>query len=468
MIDWLQLGVVGLFFAAMLVIGFLSSRKQKTAADFFVGGRKFGLLTVTATQIASAFGGGMMVAHVGIGYQWGFSEFAYIGLIVPAGVLLLAWLAADWLREQSFYTTSDWMCAQYGESKALRATSSIVASLVTFGWWVSQPIAAGKVLNALTGIPLEWGIILAAIVVVIYTMTGGIIAVAYTDVAQLGLMIFALFVMLPIVVTAAGGLDTIFATVPEENLTLFAAGEDVVWGWVMAVLPGQMVLQIYHQRIYSAKSVKVAKQGLYNLAFSCVLAGLWASLLGMAVFTLNPDLPDKEQAMMWAIMEFLPQGVALLVLAAVAAAIVSTADSALHSASASITRDFYQVLFKPNASDEDVLRFSKICIVILGVLGVIIGLYVPVVFKVLVMGYTLTSAGLLFPLFLGRIWSGATGLGALCGMVAGVSSVLLFTFIPDLEALLPPIAAGLIASFMVMVTVSLVKPHKLTSSTQPD
>ena len=67
MIDWLQLGVVGLFFAAMLVIGFLSSRKQKTAADFFVGGRKFGLLTVTATQIASAFGGGMMVAHVGIG-----------------------------------------------------------------------------------------------------------------------------------------------------------------------------------------------------------------------------------------------------------------------------------------------------------------------------------------------------------------------------------------------------------------
>ena len=454
-INWLLLSIISLFFAGMLLIGFWASGRQKTASDFYVGGRNFGLLTVTATQVASAFGGGMMIAHVGIGYQWGFSEFAYVGIAIPAGVILLAVLAAGWLRRQNFYTTSDWMCARYGESKALRSVSSIAASLVTFGWWVSQPVAAGKVLNALTGIPLEWGIILAAAVVIIYTLSGGIIAVAYTDVAQLGLMLFALLVMLPLAISAAGGFDTIFNTVPEENLSLFAAGEDVVWGWILAVLPGQMVLQIYHQRIYSAKSEKIAKQGLYNLAFSCVLAGLWASLLGMAIYTLNPGLEDKEQAMMWAIMVFLPEALAILVLAAVVAAIVSTADSALHSVSASITRDFYQSIFKPGATDRDILAFSKICIVVLGVAGVVIGLYVPFVFKVLVMGYTLTSAGLLFPLFLGRLWRGATGAGAIAGVVSGIGTVLIFNFVPVMAEVMPAIAAGLIASLVFMVLVSL-------------
>ena len=88
-IDWILLGVLGLFFAGMLVIGAWASRLQKTAADFYVGGRRFGTLTVTATQMASAFGGGMMVAHVGLGYAYGMAEMVYL-LALSAGVVLLA------------------------------------------------------------------------------------------------------------------------------------------------------------------------------------------------------------------------------------------------------------------------------------------------------------------------------------------------------------------------------------------
>lgn len=454
-LNWVLLSVIGLFFVAMIAVGCWASRKQKTAADFYVGGSKFGLLTVTATQIASAFGGGMMIAHVGIGYQWGFSEFAYTGLAIPVGVMLLALFAARWLRQQNFYTTTDWMCHQYGESKRLRAITSVVASLVTFGWWVSQPIAAGKIMNLLTGLPLEWGIVIAAVVVIIYTMTGGIIAVAYTDVAQLGLMLFALVILLPLVVSAAGGFETVFNTVPEAHLSLFGAGDAVVWGWILAVLPGQMVLQTYHQRIYAAKSDKVANQGLYNLAIASVLAGLWASLLGMAIYTLNPGIEDGEQAMMWAVVEVLPGAVSILVLAAIIAAIVSTADSALHSVSASITRDFYQSIFRPQATDDDVLRFSKRCIVAIGVIGILIGLYIPSVLDALLMGYSLTSAGLLFPLFLGRFWQRANAAGAIAGMVGGVGVTILFAVVDGLSSVIPPIGAGLIASLLAMVVVSL-------------
>ena len=82
-------------------------------------------------------------------------------LIVGAFVLL-ATLVAGWLRRQDFYTTTDWMVHQYGESSALRAVTSVTAMLVSMGWWVSQPIAAGKVMHALTGLPLEAGILVSA------------------------------------------------------------------------------------------------------------------------------------------------------------------------------------------------------------------------------------------------------------------------------------------------------------------
>lgn len=464
-INWVLLGVICLFLGGMIAIGMFASRKQKTAADFYVGGRKFNTLTITATQIASGFGGGLMIAHVGIGYQWGFSEFIYTGIALPIGVLALAMLVAGWLRKQDFYTTTDWMCHQYGESTSLRAITSITASLVSLGWWVAQPIAAGKVIAVLTGLPVEAGIILSAVVVIIYTMYGGIIAVAYTDVAQLGLMILALLIVLPMAISKAGGLQNIFATVPSENLGFFAAGNDVVWGWILAVLPAQLVVQTYHQRIYAAKSEKVARQGLYNLAISGVIAGIWASLLGMAIYTINSGLEDREFAMMWLVTDMLPEVMAVLVIAAIVAAIVSTADSALHTTSAGFTRDFYQSIFNPKATDAQILRFSKYCILTLGIIGVIIGLYFPDVLNALLMGYTLTTAGLLFPLYLGKFWKRINAAGAISGMLAGIITAIIFSLGLSDSLGIPAVAAGLVASFIATVGVSLVtKPSVVTQT----
>ncbi|MBT3219018.1 MAG: sodium:solute symporter family protein [Proteobacteria bacterium] len=454
-VDWPLLLVLCLFLVGMLLIGAWASRKQKTAADFYVGGRTFGTLTVTATQMASAFGGGLMVAHVGLGYAYGLADLAYL-VALAAGVFLLAIFVADWLRRQDFYTTTDWMVAQYGDSKSLRATTSVVVMLVTMGWWVSQPIAAGKVLHALTGMPEGWGIVLAASVVIVYTMAGGIIAVAYTDLAQLGLMIFGMVVLLPIAVSRAGGFEEIFNAVPAQNLTIWAPGKAVVWGWILAVLPGQMVLQVYHQRIYAARTAKVARRALFILSASCVIAGIWASLLGMAIYTIKPDLDDKDMAMTWSVMNLMPRGVALLVVGAIVAAIISTADSALHSTAASITRDLYHGIFRPEASDDDILRFSRRCIVVVGIVGLVIGLWVPFIIKVLVLGYTLTASGMLFPLFLGWFWRGANRAGAIAGMVMGVLVAALLSCPPLTELGIPAVGPGLLASLLAMVVVSLI------------
>ena len=449
--------LIALLLGGMLAIGWFASRKQKTAEDFFVGGRRFGLFVSSATQIAATFGGGVMLAQVGIGYRWGFAVMVYSSIAAPIGVFLLARYFARWLRSQNFYTTTDWMCHQYGESKVLRGLTSSVVSLYAVAAAVAQPIAAGKILSVTTGLPFEFCLIFAAVVVIIYTTAGGIVAVAYTDVAQLCLMVLLILGLLPLAISEAGGFAHIFATVPPKNLTIFAPGNDVLLAWLLAVLPATMVKQTYHLRIFGATNEQVAARGLYNLALAGCFIGLWAALMGMAIYTINPSLADQEHATVWLIQHLLPPWMMVIVLAAMVAAIAAAADSALHSFSSSFTRDIYQMILKPNASDRDLRRVSQLSVVVIGVIGIFIAIAVPVVLDALLLGYSLTAAGLFFPLILGRFWKGATQAGAIAGIVAGVAFTILFHVVGGLKEIMPAVVAGLLASLIALVAVSKLK-----------
>jgi solute:Na+ symporter, SSS family len=448
------ISLIGLLLSGMLAIGWFASRKQKTAEDFFIGGRRFGLFVSSATQIAATFGGGVMLAQVGIGYRWGFAVMVYSSIAAPIGVFLLARYFARWLRSQNFYTTTDWMCQQYGESRLLRGLTSSVVSLYAVAAAVAQPIAAGKILSVTTGLPFEFCLIFAAVVVIIYTTAGGIVAVAYTDVAQLCLMVLLILGLLPLAVIEAGGFANIFASVPPKNLTIFAPGNDMLLAWLLAVLPATMVKQTYHLRIFGATSEQVAARGLYNLALAGCFIGVWAALMGMAIYTINPSLADQEHATVWLIQHLLPPWLMVIVLAAMVAAIAAAADSALHSFSSSFTRDIYQMLLKPNASDRDLRRVSQLSVVVIGVIGIFIAIAVPVVLDALLLGYSLTAAGLFFPLILGRFWKGATQAGAIAAIVSGVVFTVLFHVVAELKEIMPAVMAGLLASLIALVVVS--------------
>lgn len=452
--------LIGLLLGGMLAIGWFASRKQKTAEDFFIGGRRFGLFISSATQIAATFGGGVMLAQVGIGYRWGFAVMVYSSIAAPLGVFLLAYFFARWLRRQNFYTTTDWMCHQYGESRWLRGLTSSVVSLYAVAAAVAQPIAAGKILSVTTGLPFELCLVLAAVVVIIYTTLGGIVAVAYTDVAQMFVMVLLIVVLLPLAVIEAGGFDKIFAAVPPQNLTLFAPGNDVLLAWLLAVLPATMVKQTYHLRIFGAKNEQIAARGLYNLALAGCLVGVWAALLGMAIYSINPSLADPEHATVWVIHNLLPPWLMVIVLAAMVAAIAAAADSALHSFSSSFTRDIYQMLLKPDASDRQLRRVSQMSVVVIGLVGILIAIALPVVLDALLLGYSLTAAGLFFPLVVGRFWKGGTHAGAIAGIVAGVAFTVLFNLVDGLDDYMPAVAAGLLASLIALVVVS--KLHRWT------
>jgi Na+/proline symporter len=329
---------------------------------------------------------------------------------------------------------------------------------------VAQPIAAGKILSVTTGLPFEVCLILSAVIIIITTTVGGIVAVAYSDVAQLCVKVLLMAGLLPLAIVAAGGLARVFASVPAQNLTISAPGSNVLLGWVLAIVPATMVKQAYHLRIFSARTERIAARGLYNLAIAGCLVGVWAALMGMAIYTINPSLEDPEHATVWLIRHQLPPWLVVIVLAAMIASIAAAAGSALHSFSSSITRDVYQMLLKPEASDRQLRRVSQISVVAVGIIGIAIAIARPVILDALLLGYSLTAAGLFFPLILGRFWKQATHAGAIAGILAGVSFTILFNIVPGLAHYMPAVAAGLLASLIALVVVSKVQRRTTTAA----
>lgn len=452
--------LVALLLLGLLTMGLWVSRKARSSDDFMVGGRRFGLLISTATQIAATFGGGVMLAQVGIAYQWGFAVLVYSSIAAPLGVFLLAKFFAPWLRRQNFYTTADWMCHRYGESSLLRGLTSAVVSLYAVAVSVAQPIAAGKILSVATGLPFEACLIAAALIVIIITMAGGIVAVAYTDIAQFCVKMALIFGLLPLAISKAGGLPQVFDLVPSESLTMTGPGTHVLLGWLLAVLPATMVKQTYHLRIFSARTEKIAAGGLYNLAIASALVGVWAALVGMSIYAMNPGIEDPEHATVWLIQNQLPPWLATVALAAMIASIAAAGDSALHSVSTCVTRDIYQMLLKPNASDRQLRVVSQISVVVIGLIGIGIAIAVPVVLEALLLGYSLTAAGLFFPLIFGSWWKRATRAGAIASVFSGVSVTVLFNVVPSLSEYVPAVVAGLLASLSALVLVSTVGGQK--------
>jgi Na+/proline symporter len=190
------------------------------------------------------------------------------------------------------------------------------------------------------------------------------------------------------------------------------------------------------------------------MAISSAVIGVWASLLGMSIYTINPTLVDQEQAMIWVVQHVLNGSVAILVTAAIIAAIVSSADSALHSASSCLTRDIYHMVLKPKASEKEILIVSKISIVFVGVTGVAIGIAAPNVLEALLLGYSMSAAGLFFPLLIGHYWKGATRLGAIVGIVGGAFFTLFFKLMGTPFDYLPAVFWGLLISLLGIILFS--------------
>ena len=363
---WILVGYMALIF----IIGIWANKFNNDMTDFLLAGRRLGLWLGSFALVATYFGGGFVIGLSELSYDIGLSSW-WNGLGGGIGLILVG-LMAKRMRGFSFFTVPDFIKHRYGGS-ALGLISSILSLIALVGILAAQVGAASSVLE-MFGIGSTRAAVLASVVFVVFTAVGGLWAATITDFVQVIIAGVGVIVAGFLVLNKAGGWNNIqetLATKPDvaEGFTsIMGSGNLTFLVWLsLPLILYTLIGQDVYQRIFATKDEKTARNSAIVAGIVISLLTIFPVLIGMGARVIYPDLTSGKLAFPTIVTELFPPILAGLVLAAVMAAIVSTATSILTAGTSHIINDIYMEKFK-NKNEKHLLKHSRIWTLIIGAL----------------------------------------------------------------------------------------------------
>jgi len=443
---------VGVYLVMMLGIGVYAAKKADTPENFIVAGRRMPIWIMSATIVATWFGGGTMMGAAGASYERGL-----LGVIAdPFGGALCLFIVGFFFvrifRRLRLLTFIDFLQNRYGTTAATIAAVGSISSNI--GWTGALLVAFGFVFETLTNVPIEMGIMGGALVVFLYTVAGGMWAVALTDFVQMIVIAVGLVLLLIVVLVDVGGWGNISAQLPEDTFRLIPAEHTpTVWlnyirAWLIFGL-ADVTAQTLLQRAFSAKDEQTAQNSFYLAGFGHLSLGMIPVMLGIIASVTMPGLTDPETVVPQMAIEHLhPVAIAVFV-GALLAAIMSSADSSLLAA-ASVFSTNILPLFKPQASDRLRLIWTRAAIPIFGSVSIYVALEVQVVYNLILDANSVILVCVTVPFIVGVWWQRANRSGALASMAVGFATWLLaIVYVPELPGDLLGLLLGLVTILVV-------------------
>ncbi|WP_052664489.1 sodium/proline symporter PutP [Nitriliruptor alkaliphilus] len=467
-----------LYLAGMIGVGVWTYRRTQGLGDFVLGGRSLGSVPSALSAQASDMSGWLLLGLPGAIYVSGLGA-SWIGIGLLAGTYLNWKFVASRLRTATEAAGDSVTLSAYFENRfedrtrLLRVTSALV-TVVFFAIYVSSGLVAGGLLfGQVFGFDPTTAVIVSAVVIVVYTLLGGYLAVSYTDAVQGLLMLGALIVVPLVAVAADGGFGTMTSSVRGESpdlLRLFGEAGFDGGGWatggalgLVAIVSGlawglgyfgQPHILARFMGIRSASMVPVARRIGTSWVAICLGGAILVGIAGIAYF--DQPLADPETVFLALITDTLTPWIAAILLTAVLAAVMSTADSQLLVSSAALTEDLYRALFAKDAPERTLLWVGRATTVGVAVVATALALRGGTVLDLV--GYAWAGFGAAFGpvIILSLYWRGITALGALAGMVTGAATVVLWRNLTD--GALYEIVPGIILATVAIIVVSRFTP----------
>ena len=396
----------GFYVLGLLLLGLIASTRVRDAADFVVAGRRLGLGLCTFTLFATWFGGGTLIGAAGAAYGGGLNAVA----ADPFGAALCLLLAGAFyvrlLRRLRLLTVPDFFRRRFGRAAEVLAAVSLFPAYI--GWVGSQLVAVGTVLSAMAGLPFLTSVLVATGIVLVYTVLGGMWAVAFTDFFQALVLIAAIAILLPLVVGDAGGVAVVLDRLPEAKLRFLPTGGLLEWclfvqAWLIigiGNLPGQDLMQ----RALAAKDERVAQWGAYFGGLLYLGVGLIPVALGLVGTLVLPGLANPEEIVPRLALEYLPPAGLALFLAALFSALMSSADSGLLAPASVFGQNVLPHLRRAAPGPKTVLRATRLAVVAFCGLALAVALVFGSVYTLMVESWTAMMVALFGPLTLGMYW----------------------------------------------------------------
>jgi len=448
------------YLVILIAVGAYRSRQVKTQDDFMVAGRRLSAKVLVGTLLATWIGSGSIFAGAGLAYDKGFSAIWFdVGVWVAIFVL---YLIAGKARRLGQFTVPDILEARY--NRAARILGTLV-TIVAYTAIVSyQYRAGGLVLNFVTGISVEKGIVITAAFVIGYTVMAGMISVVYTDVVNGIIMIIGLFAALPFLLKSAGGWGAVAERLPQTHFQVF--GEMTIMealGYSFATMLLLLGEAGMYQRFFSARDEKAARRSVIGMIAGTIVIETLIVVLAVLGSALFAGI-EPEMVILNVVTEGLPVAVSCLCLAAIVAVIVSTADSFLLVPATSLMRDIYQRFINPRVTQRRFLVYSRMVVVVLGLFAYLQVQFFTRVLETAIYAYTMYGVGITPALLAAFFWKRANAAGGASSIAAGMAVTVLWEVLKK-PAGIPTVYPALAASLCGLVAVSLLTakpgPEKL-------
>ena len=385
------------FYGLIFYLGTYAAKMRKTenATSILLADRSIPIGLAVFTMSATWLGGGYIN---GSAEYAGSAAYGLIWVQAPWGYALSLWvgglLFAGKMRRYRFRTMLEPLEQRFGS----RVTALLFIPSVTgdIFWTAAILTALGTTFGTILGLDTSTSIILSAVIAILYTVTGGLWSVAFTDVAQLLLLFLGLGIVLPIALTKVGGMEQLWSLYQEQwgSAATFIPSREALgdyfwfwWDYAFLLIFGGIAWQVYFQRVLSSKNEATARRLSFLAGLICLLAAIPAILIGMIGGVADwqgmglPAPPNAASILPHVVRYLTNPWVATIGLGAIAAAVMSSVDSSVLSAASLAGWNVYRPLWKPDISPENLSKVIRRFIWIVGITATLLALQIESVYQ---------------------------------------------------------------------------------------
>jgi len=438
-----------IYLAITLAIGIFSSRYIKGSGDFILAGRRLPLFMAASALFATWFG-----SETILGASSEFVSNGFLGVIEdPFGAALCLILVGAFfarpLYKMGINTFGDFYRLKFG--KRVEMIAGICLVLSYFGWVAAQLVALGIMGELILGVPIEVGILVGALIVLIYTISGGLWAVAITDTIQTVMIVVGLVVIAISLTNSTEGFTEVVNHVPNHFYRFLPDGNfnDIMVylaAWITIGL-GSIPQQDVFQRVMAGKNEKIAVQSSYLGGILYLTIGLLPLYIGLCANYIDPEYAqalDRESILPQIVLSKTGLGIQVLFFGALISAILSTTSGAILAPATILSENLLKPLFKKGITDKQELLLIRASIVLVTAVSISFAFKQGNIYDLVSVSSSMSLVSLFIPLVAGIYFRRRSEAAALCSIIAGFVVWLLTDLF---ESQVPSLVWGLLASW---------------------
>lgn len=460
------------YLVVMLGIGLYAYKRTSSSEDYFLGGRSLGPWPTALSAGASDMSGWLLLGLPGYAFAAGMES-----LWLAGGLLVGTWLnwliCAKRLRTYSIQannslTLPEYLSTRFKDNSKLIQTIAAFFILLFFLFYTSSGlVAGGKLFETVFGLDYRWAVVIGTVCVVSYTLFGGFLAVSWTDLVQ-GLLMCAALAIVPFAIIE-GDWSQLSGTLAAKNPELLTLWNDVsgqplsaigiisLVAWGLGYF-GQPHILARFKASRSNKDITTARRIAVGWTAISMAGALLIGMVGIVYVDnhMGGSLADGEKIFMILVNAVFNPVIAGILLAAILAAIMSTADSQLLVSSSALAEDFYKAWINPNASQKQIVNVGRLGVVALSIIALVLA-FNPDSSVLGLVSYAWAGFGAAFgpAIILSLFWRNMNRNGALAGIIVGGVTIVVWKQISGGIFDLYEIVPGFILSTISIVLVSI-------------